>query len=64
MQVQGTIDMLIVNVFEKGVEYVKGSEKFYNRGGIEVDKIIKEKYELSSLYEAERLKFTASYLVR
>ncbi|MFZ8845773.1 MAG: Hsp70 family protein [Candidatus Hydrothermia bacterium] len=57
----GTIDMLIVNVFGKGVEYVKGSEKFYNRGGIEVDKIIKEKYELSSLYEAERLKFTASY---
>jgi len=57
----GTIDMLIVNVFEKGVKYVEGSEKFYNRGGIEVDKIIKERYELSSLYEAERLKFTASY---
>ena len=57
----GTIDMLIVNVFEKGVEYVEGSEKFYNRGGIEIDKIIKERYELSSLYEAEMLKFRASY---
>ncbi len=57
----GTIDTVLVEIKDNGLEEVKGSYKTIEKAGRYIDQKIKEFYKLQSMFEAEKLKFLISY---